>query len=331
MKTPQNTKVVSGMRPTGQLHLGHYHGVLKNWLKLQEQYECFFFVADWHGLTTEYANPGLIREMRHEVLADWLAVGLDPKRSTLFIQSDVKEHAELHLLLSMITPVGWLERVPSFKDVQQEQSSKDLSTYGFLGYPLLQAADIALYDGTTVPVGVDQVPHIEFAREVIRRFNHLYGKTLVEPQPLLTAAPKLLGTDRRKMSKSFNNGLYLADSSEAITKKIMPAITDPARKRREDPGNPDICLIYDYHKLHSDMATIQRVDQECRTAKIGCVDCKKLMLAQMLPTLEPIRQRRETWLRDPAALDQIAEQGRQKAEKVARATLTRVRQAMKLE
>lgn len=330
MKPSQKIKVVSGMRPTGQLHLGHYHGVLKNWLKLQEQHECFFFVADWHGLTTEYANPGLIREMRREVLADWLAVGLDPKRSTLFVQSDVKEHAELHLLLSMITPVGWLERVPSYKDVQQEQTGKDLSTYGFLGYPLLQAADIALYDGTTVPVGVDQVPHIEFAREVMRRFNHLYGPTLVEPQPLLTAAPKLLGTDRRKMSKTFNNGLYLADSGEAISKKIMPAITDPARKRREDPGNPDICLIYDYHKLHSDTATIQRVDQECRTAKIGCVDCKKLMLAQMLPTLEPIRQRREALLKDTGYLDQVAADGAARARQIAEATLDRVRKAMKL-
>ena len=222
MKNVQKkVRVVSGMRPTGRLHLGHYHGVLRNWIKLQEDFECFFFVADWHGLTTEYAKPEVVRDSSREILIDWLSVGLNPDKATLFIQSQVKEHAELHLILSMLTPLGWLERVPSYKEMQQELSTKDLSTYGFLGYPLLQTADIALYDGEKVPVGMDQVPHIELSREIVRRFNYLYGETLVEPKPLLTEAPKLLGPDRRKMSKSYDNCLYLSDPPEAIEKKIL--------------------------------------------------------------------------------------------------------------
>ena len=331
MKNVQKkVRVVSGMRPTGRLHLGHYHGVLRNWIKLQEDFECFFFVADWHGLTTEYAKPEVVRDSSREILIDWLSVGLNPDKATLFIQSQVKEHAELHLILSMLTPLGWLERVPSYKEMQQELSTKDLSTYGFLGYPLLQTADIALYDGEKVPVGMDQVPHIELSREIVRRFNYLYGETLVEPKPLLTEAPKLLGPDRRKMSKSYDNCLYLSDPPEAIEKKILSAITDPGRIRRDDPGNPDICLIYDYHKLHSDPAEVERVNRDCRSAKLGCVEDKKRMAAVVNDFLEPIRKKREQLLKKPAEVDDIARAGSVRAAAVAGETLARVKKAMKL-
>jgi tryptophanyl-tRNA synthetase len=326
----KRVRVVSGMRPTGKLHLGHYHGVLKNWIRLQEEYECFFFVADWHGLTTEYAKPEVVRDSTREILIDWLSAGLEPEKAVVFIQSQVKEHAELHLILSMLAPLGWLERVPSYKEMQQELSNKDLSTYGFLGYPLLQTADIALYDGKKVPVGVDQVPHIELAREIVRRFNYLYGETLVEPQPLLTEAPKLLGPDRRKMSKSYDNCLYLSDPPEAIEKKILSAITDPGRIRRDDPGNPDICLIYDYHKLHSPPAEIARVARDCRAATLGCVEDKKKMAVVVNDFLEPIRQRRKEFLKDPRRIDEIVRNGSLKAAEIASQTLDRVKKAMKL-
>lgn len=327
---PKKIRVISGMRPTGKLHLGHYHGVLKNWLKLQETNDCFFFIADWHALTTEYADPEIIRNSTREVLIDWLSVGLDPEKAVLFIQSQVKEHAELHLLLSMLTPLGWLERVPSYKEMRQELSTKDLSTYGFLGYPLLQAADVALYDGQKVPVGVDQVPHIELAREIVRRFNHLYGKTLVEPQSLLTDSPKLLGPDRRKMSKSYDNALYLSDSPEEIERKIRTAITDPARVRREDTGNPDVCLIFDYHKLHSSPEEAGHVDRDCRSAALGCVDDKKKMATILNDFLEPIRRRRGEIQKNPAELDEIIRRGTERARAVARETMEKVRGAMKL-
>ena len=318
------------MRPTGKLHLGHYFGVLKNWLALQNQHECLFFVADWHALTTEYADPKVIRDSTREVLADWLAIGLDPQKATIFVQSHVKEHAELHLLLSMITPLGWLERVPSFKEMQQELTGKDLSTYGFLGYPLLQAADVALYDGNKVPVGVDQVPHIELAREIVRRFNHLYGETLVEAQPLLTESPKLLGLDRRKMSKSYNNSIYLSDSAEEVSKKVLSAITDPARVKRTDPGNPDICIIYDYHKILNTPQAVEEVAQGCRGATLGCMDDKKKMAALINDFLDPIRKKRQELLNDPGYLDSVAHQGKVKAQTIAQQTLTRVQKAMKL-
>jgi len=322
-------KIVSGMRPTGKLHLGHYHGVLRNWLKLQNEHECYFFVADWHGLTTEYPQPEFVRQSSRDVLLDWLSVGLDPQKAVIFVQSDVKEHAELHLLLSMITPLGWLERVPSYKEMQQELSNKDLSTYGFLGYPLLQTSDVALYDGEKVPVGQDQVPHIELSREVVRRFNYLYGNTLVEPQPLLTEAPKLLGMDRRKMSKSYDNGLYLTDTPEAIEKKVKLAITDPARLRRDDPGNPDVCLIYDYHKLHSSPAEVEKVNAACRNATLGCVEDKKNMAAAINAFLDPIRKRRAELEKDSANIDELLKTGTEKAREKAAATLARVRKAMK--
>lgn len=322
-------RIVSGMRPTGKLHLGHYHGVLKNWVKLQEGNECFFFVADLHGLTTEYAKPEIIRQSTQEILLDWLSVGLNPDRAVIFVQSDVKEHAELHLLLSMMTPLGWLERVPSYKEMQQELSSKDLSTYGFLGYPLLQTADIALYDGARVPVGQDQVPHIELSREVVRRFNYLYGETLIEPQPILTESPKFLGPDRRKMSKSYDNCLYLSDTAETIEKKIREAITDPARIRKDDPGNPDICLVFDYHKLHSDPKEVDHVNINCRNAKLGCVEDKKNMAGIINAFLDPIRRRRAEFEKDPAALEAILQKGTKRAREIATATMARVRKAMK--
>lgn len=321
-------RIVSGMRPTGKLHLGHYHGVLKNWIRLQDSYECYFFVADWHALTTEYDQPGTVLSSLREVLIDWLACGIDPEKAVIFVQSHVKEHAELHLLLSMITPLGWLERVPSYKEMQQELSTKDLSTYGFLGYPLLQAADIALYDGKKVPVGADQVPHIELAREIVRRFNYLYKKTLVEPEALLAEAPKLLGPDRRKMSKSYDNGLYLSDSPQEIEKKVMTAITDPARVRKNDKGHPEICLIFDYHKLHSPIPVCATVEGECRSGVLGCVEDKGQMAKILNDFLAPIRDKRKELAAHPKRIDEIARAGCEKATRVARETMRRVREAM---
>ena len=331
---PAKARVVSGVRPTGKLHLGHLHGVLKNWVELQDKYDCFFFIADWHGLTTDYEDPKILAESSRDILADWLAAGIDPKQATLFIQSDIKEHAELYLLLGMLTPLGWLERVPSYKETQQNLATKDVATYGFLGYPLLQTADVALYNAQRVPVGTDQVPHIELSREIVRRFNHLYRKAaggqevFVEPQALLTKSPKLLGPDRRKMSKSYNNCLYLSDPPELIRKKVMSAITDPARMRREDPGDPDVCLIFDYHKLHSDQATCERVDRECRAAEIGCVEDKKMMADTIIEYLTPHQERRRRYLQDPAQLDQILREGTERARAEAEKTMRRVRKVM---
>lgn len=329
MTVKKSNRIVSGMRPTGKLHLGHYHGVLRNWIKLQNEFECFFFVADLHALTTEYATPQNIRGWTREILLDWLSVGLDPDKAVLFVQSEIPEHAELHLYLSMIAPLGWLERVPSYKEMQQELTTKDLSTYGFLGYPLLQTADIALYGGQKVPVGQDQVPHIELSREIVRRFNHLYGETLVEPQALLTESPKLLGPDRRKMSKSYDNCLYLSDTPQEIEKKIAAAITDPSRIRKVDPGNPDICLIFDYHKLHSPAEAVQDVNEKCRNATLGCVEDKKNMAAVVNEFLDPIRKRRAELEKDPGRIDEIIRKGTQRASVLAKETIGRVRKAMK--
>lgn len=327
----QALRCVSGMRPTGPLHLGNYFGALRHWVELQRQYECLFFIADWHSLTTEYADPGKVGGYRQEVLLDWLAAGLDPDQCTMFVQSEVPEHAELHLLLSMITPLGWLTRVPSYKELQEELSAKDLNMYGFLGYPLLQTADVLLYKGERVPVGEDQVSHIELAREVVRRFHHLYKtKLFPEPQPLLTSSPKVPGLDKRKMSKSYNNCIYLSDSAEAIQKKIMPAVTDPARKRRQDPGNPDVCLIYDYRKLFCTPESNAFVDLECRRAGIGCVDDKKMLLIDMEHLLGPIRERRAAWAAKPDDLRQILDAGRDRARRLAQGTLAEVRHAMGL-
>lgn len=321
-------RVVSGMRPTGKLHLGHYLGVLKNWVKLQEDYECFFFVADWHSLTTEYENPAKVKDSTREILIDWLAAGIDPEKSTIFVQSRVPEHAELHLLLSMITPISWLERVPSYKELKNELKDRDLSTYGFLGYPLLQTADVAIYNGNIVPVGQDQLAHLELSREVVRRFNHLYGETLVEPQSLLTESPKLLGTDGRKMSKSYNNSIYLSEDLKDVEKKVLGMVTDPARKRRTDPGNPEICPVFDYHKVFSTPEEIATVDSGCRSAAIGCIDCKKIFLSHLIPFLKEHQEKRKKFEDNPKILDEIVAAGQQEAREQAQKTLSLVYEKM---
>ncbi len=322
--------VVSGMRPTGKLHLGHYFGVLKNWLQLQDQYRCYFFVADWHALTTEYQDPKILRGASRDILLDWLAVGLDPQRCTLFLQSRVPEHAELHLLLSMLTPISWLERVPSYKEMKNELKDRDLSTYGFLGYPLLQTADVAIYNGNYVPVGQDQVAHLELSREILRRFNHLYGETFVEPQPLLTPSPKVPGLDGRKTSKSYGNSIYLSDDEATLRKKMGDAVTDPARVRRSDPGNPDVCTVFDYHKLFSPPETVARVNVQCRAAEIGCVEDKKLATENLLAFLKPIQERRREFEAKPALVDEILVAGAERARKVAQANLQKVYEVMGL-
>jgi len=393
-------RVLSGMRPTGSLHLGHYHGVLKNWIRLQHEYPCLFFVADWHALTTHYEDPGVIAANTYDMVIDWLAAGVDPSRATLFIQSRVPEHAELHLLMSMITPLGWLERVPSYKDQQEKLSDRDLATYGFLGYPLLQSADILIYRATMVPVGEDQVPHIEFTREIARRFNHLYGKEpgfeekaeaaikqlgskrarlyresraryqeqgdhdaleagrallaqaqnlslseqerlfgylegggkliLSEPAALLTEAAKMPGLDGQKMSKSYNNTIALREEAGSITRKIRTMPTDPARVRRSDPGDPEKCPVWEFHQVYSDEATRDWVRHGCRSAGIGCLECKQPVIEAVLREQEPMRNRAQTYLDHPTLVRNIIEDGCDRARKQAAETMREVRVAMGL-
>jgi tryptophanyl-tRNA synthetase len=323
-------RLLSGMRPTGPLHLGNYHGALANWVRLQEQYDCFFFVADWHALTSDYEKPDFIRGYITEILLDWLSAGLTPEKSTLFIQSRVKEHAELFLILSMITPVPWLERNPTYKDQIDQLNNKDLSTFGFLGYPVLQAADIIMYKPYGVPVGVDQAPHVEITREIARRFNYLYGPVFPEPEVILTETPKLLGTDRRKMSKSYGNAIFLSDPPETVAAKVGAMITDPQRMRKSDPGNPDVCNVYDFHKLYSPPEVTAEVNRRCRTADIGCVECKKLMAGHLNAFLDPIRERRRFYLERPGLVEEIITAGSDKARQTARRTLEEVRAAVKL-
>ncbi|KAB2936920.1 MAG: tryptophan--tRNA ligase [Rhodocyclaceae bacterium] len=393
-------RVLSGMRPTGRLHLGHYHGVLKNWVKLQSEYPCLFFVADWHALTTTYDEPGTIEENTREMVIDWLAAGVDPAQAVLFIQSRVPQHAEFHLLLSMMTPLGWLERVPTYKDQQEKLEHKDLSTYGFLGYPLLQAADILIYRANRVPVGEDQVPHIEFSREIARRFNHLYGREpdfearsraamkllgakrageyealrtrfqqegdhqaleraralieeaqnlpmedrerlfgfiegtskmiLVEPDALLTEAAKMPGLDGHKMSKSYNNTISLRESADSVTKKIRTMQTDPARVRRTDPGDPDKCPVWQFHLVYSDEGTKQWVQQGCRSAGIGCIECKHPVIDAVLKEQEPMHERAQAYIDDPALVRNIIADGCEKARHLADETMRDVRGAMGL-
>src|SRR5512138_878417 len=331
MTPPSRPVVVSGMRPTGRLHVGHLHGALANWVRLQDEADCFFFSADWHALTTQYHDPTVIKAAEREMFVDFIAAGLDPeKKCTFFVQSEVKEHAELFLLLGMITPVGWLERTPSYKEIQENITDRDLSLYGFLGYPVLMTADIILYKATRVPVGVDQVPHLELAREIVRRFNGAFGAVFPEPQPMLTQVPKILGTDGRKMSKSYGNTIDLGESAESTKKKVMGAVTDPARKLRTDPGNPDLCGIGHLHKVYSDAATNAWVDHGCRTAAIGCVDCKKKLLERLLPEQERMREKREALLARPGDVDALVQLGTQKARTVAARTMDEVRTAMKL-
>ena len=334
--TALRKRVLSGMRSTGKLHLGNFVGALDNWVRMQDEYDCFFFVADWHALTTDYADTSQVKRNSIDVLLDWLAAGLDPDRSTLFIQSHVPQHAELHLLFSMITPLGWLERVPSYKEQRENITEKDLGTYGFLGYPVLQAADILIYKGDLVPVGEDQVPHVELTREIARRFNQFYplpapaGPRAVfpEPQPLLTPAAKLPGTDGRKMSKSYGNTILLTDTEAVLRQKLKTMVTDPARVRRTDPGNPDVCPVGDLHKIFSDGETNARVDSGCRTAGIGCIECKSWAADSLMQILAPIQARRKKYEENPRLAWDILESGSEKARKVATQTMAETRQAM---
>lgn len=323
-------RILSGMRPTGKLHLGNLVGALSNWIRLQDEYDSYHFVADWHMLTTEYANTADLQDNIREMVTDWLAAGLDPKKATFFQQSRILEHAELHLIFSMITPLGWLERVPTYKEQLENITDRDIHTYGFLGYPLLQSADILMYKPKYVPVGDDQVPHVELTREVARRFNNLYGAVFPEPDSLLTPTPRLLGTDGRKMSKSYGNAIYLSDPPEVVNEKVRGMMTDPARKRRYDPGNPDICPVFHIHKLFSPAEVVARVNRECRTAEIGCVECKKLMAGYLNQTLEPIQERRKPYEEHPERITEVLEEGTAKAKEFARATMKEVRQVVNL-
>jgi tryptophanyl-tRNA synthetase len=393
-------RVLSGMRPTGSLHLGHYHGVLKNWVRLQDEHPCLFFVADWHALTTHYEDSGVIESNTWDMVVDWLASGVDPAKATLFIQSHVPEHAELHLLLSMITPLGWLERVPTYKDQQEKLTDRDLSTYGFLGYPLLQSADIVIYRATLVPVGEDQVPHVEFTREIARRFNHLYGKEpgfeqkveaalaklgskrarlyrdlrtryqeqgdrdaleaarallaeaqnlamsdrerlfghlegggkmiLSEPEALLTEASRMPGLDGQKMSKSYNNTITLREDADSVTRKIRTMPTDPARVRRTDPGDPEKCPVWQFHLVYSDENTREWVQKGCRSAGIGCLECKQPVIDAVLREQEPMRQRAQAYLDNPALVRDIIANGCAQARSLAGETMREVREAMGL-
>ncbi len=394
-------RVLSGMRPSGRLHLGHYHGVLKNWVRLQEEYPCLFFVADWHALTTHYDTPEVIENNVWDMLVDWLAAGIDPAQSTLFIQSQVPEHAELHLLLSMMTPLGWLERVPTWKEQQERIEGRDLSTYGFLGYPLLQSADILIYRADKVPVGEDQVPHVEITREIARRFNHLYGREpgfedkardavrklgakrarlyhdlrtrfqqegdeealeqakalldetqnlslgdrerlygylegsgkmiMVEPEALLTPAARMPGLDGQKMSKSYGNTINLREDADSVTRKIRTMQTDPARMRRTDPGEPERCPVWQLHAIYSDEDTLGWVQQGCRSAGIGCLECKQPVLEAILKEQELLHERAQPYLDDPSLLRSIIADGCERARKLAQETMRDVREAMGLD
>ncbi len=323
-------RILSGMRPTGPLHLGNFHGALDNWISMQDQYDCFFFIADWHALTSDYENPGNISRFVQEMMIDWLSAGLSPDKCTLFVQSNVVEHAELFLLLSMITPVPWLERNPTYKDQIIQLENKDLSTFGFLGYPVLQAADIIMYKANGVPVGVDQVPHIEITREIARRFNYLYGNVFPEPEAVLTQTSKILGLDRRKMSKSYNNAIYLSDLPEDIRSRVSTMITDPNRARRKDPGNPEVCNVFEFHKLYSPQTTVTEIDGQCRSAEIGCVECKKIMAENLITALAPIQERRRYFQDRPEMVQEIIVSGNQKAKDVARQTMQEVRSAIRI-
>jgi tryptophanyl-tRNA synthetase len=325
-------RVLSGMRPTGKLHLGNYMGALANWVKLQDQYECYFFIADWHALTTDYADTSQIVPNTKDVLLDYLAAGLDPERSVLFLQSRVLQHAELTLLLGMITPLGWLERVPSYKEQQENLSSKDLSSIGFLGYPLLQAADILIYQPQFVPVGHDQAAHVELTREVARRFNHFYKlgerEVLPEPQVLLTPSPKLPGTDGRKMSKSYGNTILMTDPGPVVRQKLKTMVTDPARIRRTDPGDPDKCPVGDLHKVFSTPETLAKVYEGCRSAGIGCIECKGWAADALVQLLAPIQKRRASFTESQVA--EILEDGSNRARARAEETMVEVRSAMRM-
>jgi tryptophanyl-tRNA synthetase len=322
--------VVSGMRPTGKLHLGHLLGTLRNWVALQDQYDCHFFVADWHVLTTDYEKPGKVPGFVDEMVLDWLAAGLDPERCVIFRQSELLEHAELALLFGMITPVPWLERNPTYKEQKEQLSDRDLSTYGFLGYPVLQAADILLYKADLVPVGVDQVPHVELTREIARRFNHLYGDVLPEPQALLSPTPKVPGTDGRKMSKSYGNAIWLDEEPESIQTRLGKMATDPARVRRTDPGDPELCPAFNLHKVYCTPEEIETVTAGCKSAGIGCLDCKKIMIKHVVADLAPHRERRAALAARTGYVRDVLAAGTERARAIARRTMVDVRDAMGL-
>ena len=321
-------RIVSGMRPTGSLHLGHYFGVIKNWLELQKENECFFFVADWHALSTKYEDKLNLKELSLDLAKTWLACGIDSEKSTIFIQSDIKEHSELYLILNMITPVNWLERNPSYKDLLDQVEFKDKNMAGFLTYPVLQTADIILYDGELVPIGEDQKPHLELAREIVRRFHHLFEtKIFTEPKDLLTETSKLSGLDGRKMSKSYNNSIYLDDDSETIWQKIRGAKTDTNRIKKTDPGNPEVCLVWEYHKIFTDKETQNEIYENCKAGTIGCVACKKECAKNIDIFLTPIRNKKET-LSDEYVLE-VLENSKQKAGKIASEKMQKVNQIIK--
>lgn len=323
--------VLSGMRSTGKLHLGHYFGTIRNWLELQSRHDCYFFAADWHALTSEYEDPSRVTANTVEAFADWIAAGVDPEQAVVFVQSMVPEHAELHLLLSMITPLGWLERVPTYKEQLREVEGRDLSTYGFLGYPVLQTADIVLYRAHLVPVGEDQASHLEISREIARRFNSLYGEVFPEPKALFTRTPKVPGLDGRKMSKSYGNAINLSDSPDEIRVKCRSMFTDPTRIRRKDPGHPESCNLFVFHRLLSPVEVTERVELECRAAGIGCVDDKALLADQIIAFLDPLTRRRDELLRDPGALLELLKRGSERARERARETMDRVRAALGLD
>lgn len=315
-------RVLSGMQPSGPLHLGNLIGALSNWVRLQDKYECYFFVADWHALTTGYGNPSQIKEYTIDLLMNFISAGLDPEKSTIFIQSQVPQHAELHIFLSMITPLGWLERVPTYKEKKEQIKDKDLDTYGFLGYPVLQTADIIIYRAKYVPVGIDQVPHLEISREIARRFNYLYGNEFFpEPEALLTEFPKVPGVDGRKMSKSYGNAIYLSDNEKTVSEKLRTMVTDPARKRRTDKGDPAKCPVFDLHKIFSKEEEKKEVIQGCTTASIGCIDCKRILINHVIETLKPIWEKKQQLIDNPSKLIEIASEGSKKAKKVAKETL----------
>jgi len=327
--TPGKSSILSGIRPTGPLHVGHLLGALTNWVALQDKYDCHFMIADWHALTTNYADTSNIAEYCRENTACLLAAGLDPARCVIFKQSDVPEHAELHVLLSMITPVPWLERVPSYKEMQEQLTNRDLTTYGFLGYPVLQAADILIYKASFVPVGEDQVAHLELTREIARRFNHLYGEVFPEPQPLLTSTPRLPGADRRKMSKSYGNSIELGLNKDQVAAKVKEMYTDPLKLRMGDAGHPDDCVVFAFHKAFNASA-LPEVERTCRDGSRGCSICKKEMLDHMWERMRPVQEKRAALLADPAKLDAILQEGAERARTVAKKSIQEVRTALKL-
>lgn len=322
--------MLSGMRPTGALHLGNYFGALENWVRLQNEYDCYFFVADWHALTTGYEDTSDIKSNISGMVIDWLSAGLDPEKCTIFLQSSVKEHAELHLLFSMTTPLSWLYRCPTYKDQLTQLKEKNITTYGFLGYPCLQAADILMYKAQAVPVGEDQVPHVELTREMARRFNFLFSEVFPEPEARLTKAKVLPGTDGRKMSKSYNNTIALSDDPETVRKKVMTMVTDPARIRKDDPGHPEVCTVFAFHKVFNEEG-VAETESQCRAGCIGCVQCKRNLHSKMAVLLTPIYEKRQELLRKPQYIREVVENGNKRAREIAQKTMADVRKAMKID